>query len=219
LHALPAAEFDELRPHLEIIELVKETVLIEAGAPIRQVYLPHSGAVSMRVNFPEGQTVQVAMVGRDSIVGGSAALDGGPLLADVVVVAPDTASVLKVEGFRAAFERSRILRKLVARHQQAFSVQARQSAACNVSHSVESRLSRWLLPHDLCHGEVLPLTQESLAQLIGVRRNAISIVAHAFQEAGIIRYSRGGITKRGARVLCRRQDAVRPAAEPGGLSP
>jgi CRP-like cAMP-binding protein len=194
LQALPAAELDSLRPRLESVELAKETVLVETGAPIRQVYLPHSGAVSMMVTFPEGQTVQVAMIGRDSIIGGSAALDGGPLLADAVVVVPGIASVLKVEDFRAAFHRSSALRNLVARHQQALFAQAQQSAACSTSHSVESRLSRWLLrARDLCASEGLPVTQELLAQLIGVRRNAISIVAHAFQQAGIIRYGRGQI--------------------------
>jgi CRP-like cAMP-binding protein len=80
------------------------------------------------------------------------------------------------------------------RHEQAVFAHAQQSAACNASHSVEARLSRWLLrARDLCDGENLALTQELLAQIIGVQRNAISIVAHALQSAGIIRYSRGHI--------------------------
>ena len=82
---------------------------------------------------------------------------------------------------------------MVARHEQALLATTRQSA-CNVSRSVEARLSRWLLrARDLCGGEALPLTQETLAQMIGVQRNAISIVAHALQQAGMIRYSRGYI--------------------------
>jgi CRP-like cAMP-binding protein len=90
-------------------------------------------------------------------------------------------------------EGSSALRRVLVRHQQALSVQAQQAATCHASHTVEARLARWLLhARDLC-GEPLPLTQESLAQLLGVRRNAISIVAHAFQEAGLIRYSRGNI--------------------------
>ncbi len=134
---LPAAELAFLRQRLESVELKKDAVLIEAGARVRQVYLPHGGAVSMMINFAEGQTVQIAMVGRDSIVGSSAALDGGPSLADAVVVVPGRASVLKVEDFRAAHERNRTLRHLVARH-QALSVQAQQSVAGSTSHSVES---------------------------------------------------------------------------------
>src|ERR1700736_6013479 len=130
LQVLPAPEFLSLYLHLESVELVKETVLIEAGAPIQQVYLPHSGVVSMMVSLSEGQTVEVAMVGRDSIVGVSAALDGGPALTDAIVVVPGTASVLKAADFRAAADRSRAFRNLLARHEQALFAQAQQAAAC-----------------------------------------------------------------------------------------
>ena len=83
---------------------------------------------------------------------------------------------------------------MLARNEQALLALALQSAACNASHSVEARLSRWLLrARELCDSETLPLTQEFLAQMIGAQRNAISIVAHALQQAGIIRYSRGHI--------------------------
>lgn len=194
LQTLPTAEFELLRPHLATVELTKETVLFEAGAPIGEICLPHSGVVSMIVGFAEGETVEVAKIGRDSIVGGTAVLHDGPSLADAVVIVPGTASVLATDRLHAAMEGSSVLRHLVVRHQQALSVQAQQAATCHVSHTVESRLSRWLLhARELCDNEPLPLTQESLAQLLGVRRNAISIVAHAFQEAGLIRYSRGNI--------------------------
>lgn len=194
LQALPAAEFDALRPHLERIELVKEAVLVEAGAPLKHVYLPHSGVISMMVRLTEGQTVEAAMVGGDGVFGASAALDGGISLTDAVVLLPGTASILGVAAFRAAADRSAAFRLVVARHEQKLLVQAQQSAACNASHSVEARLSRLLLrARDLCDSETLPLTQEFLAQMIGVQRNAVSIVAHALQQAGIIHYSRGQI--------------------------
>jgi CRP-like cAMP-binding protein len=194
LQALPAAEFLSLVPHLETVELVKGTVLIEANAPIQQVYLPHGGIVSMMVNLSEGQTVEVAMVGRDSLVGAAAALDDAPSLTDAVVVVPGTASVLDAADLRNAADRSSAFRNLLARHEQSLSAQAQQAAACHASHSVESRLSRLLLrARDLCDSEGLPLTQEFLAQMIGVRRNAVSIVAHALQQAGIVSYSRGHI--------------------------
>lgn len=109
-------------------------------------------------------------------------------------MAPDTASTIKAAEFRAAANHGGTLRKYLARHEQALLVQAQQSAACNASHSVESRLSRQLLrARDLCDSEALPLTQEFLAQMIGVRRNAVSIVAHAFQQAGLVAYRRGHI--------------------------
>jgi CRP-like cAMP-binding protein len=84
LQALPAAEFEVLRPHLEIVELVRETVLVEAGNPLTHVYLPHSGVISMLVRLSKGQTVEVAMVGHDSVFGASAALDGGMSLTTAV---------------------------------------------------------------------------------------------------------------------------------------
>ena len=194
LQTLPAADWESLAPHLEYAELVRDTVLVEAGSALTHVYLPHSGAISMMVRLSEGQSVEVATIGRDSVFGAAAALDGGISLTSAVVVLPGTASVLDATEFRAALHRSVTFRALVARHEQALLALMQQSAACNASHSVEARLSRWLLRAcDLCGAETLPLTQESLAQLIGVQRNAISIVAHALQQAGIISYSRGYI--------------------------
>jgi CRP-like cAMP-binding protein len=194
LQSLTAADFEMLRPHLESVELVREAVLVEAGAPLRHVFLPHSGIISLVVSLSEGQTVEVAMVGRDGVFGATAALDGGISLTDAVVMLPGTASIVDVASFRAAADRSVSFRTLLVRHEQALFAQAQQSAACNASHSVEARLSRWLLrARDLCESENLPLTQQFLAQMIGVQRNAVSIVAHALQQAGIISYSRGHI--------------------------
>ncbi|MCA6125478.1 Crp/Fnr family transcriptional regulator [Bradyrhizobium sp. WSM 1704] len=194
MQALPAAEYAQLDPLLETVELTKEAILAEAGAPVQRVYLPHSGVISLMVNLSDGQSVEIATVGRDSIVGASAALHGWPLIADAIVVVPGTASALWAEDFREAVDRSATLRTLIARYEQALAAQTQQSVACNVSHPVEARLSRWLLrASDLCGSQALPLTQEMLAQMIGVRRNAVSIVAHGFQQAGILRYSRGHI--------------------------
>jgi CRP-like cAMP-binding protein len=194
LQSLPEVELEALRPHLEVVELVREAVLVEAGAPLSHVYLPHSGVISLVVNLSQGQTVEVAMVGSDSIFGAAAALYGGVSLTDTIVMLPGTASILDVAQLRTAADRSACLRALLVRHEQALFAQAQQSAACNASHSVEARLSRWLLrAHDLWGSEGLPLTQEFLAQMIGVQRNAVSIVAHALQQAGIISYSRGHI--------------------------
>ena len=194
LQALPVAEFEALRPYFEFVELAREAVLAEAGAAMTHVYLPHSGAISLVVGLSDGQTVEVAMVGRDGALGAAAALDGGISLTDAIVLLPGKASILEVTKFRAAVDRSTAFRNLLMRHEQALLAQAQQSAACNASHTVEARFSRWLLrARDLSDSETLPLTQELLAQLMGVQRNAVSIVAHALQRAGIIRYSRGHI--------------------------
>jgi CRP-like cAMP-binding protein len=214
LQALPPAELEALHPHLGLIELVRETVLVEAGAPLTHVYLPHSGVISTMVRLSERQTVEVAMVGRDSIFGAAAALDGGISVTNAVVRLPGTASILELADFRAAADRSAAFRTALIRHEQALFAQAQQSAACNASHSVEARLSRWLLrTRDLCESGTLPLTQDFLAQMIGVRRNAVSIVAHALQQAGIISYSRGHIEITNAEGLressCECYDAVK----------
>ena len=150
LQTLPAAEFQSLYPHLETVELAKGTIMTEAGAPTPQVYLPHSGVVSMMVSLSEGQTVEVAMIGRDSLIGASAALDDGPALTDAIVVVPGTASMLKAEDLRSATERNSSLRKLLPRNEQALFVQAQQSAACNASHSVESRLCACCCARRIC---------------------------------------------------------------------
>jgi CRP-like cAMP-binding protein len=194
LHNLPAADFAAARPHLEVVDLTRGDLLVDAGEALTHVYLPHSGIISTVVSLSEGQAVEVAMIGRDGIVGASEALCDGISLSDAVVLCPGRASSIAVADLRAIAGESAAWRQLLARHQLALVAQAQQSAACNAAHSVEERLSRWLLrARDLWDGEALPMTQEQLARMIGVQRNAISIVAHALQQAGVLRYSRGQI--------------------------
>lgn len=194
LQALSAGDFEALRPRLKRSKMVKDTVLAEAGAAQTQVYFPHEGAVSIVIRLSDGQTVAAAMIGRDSIIGAFGAIGDAISLTDAIVLFPGTASILDFDDFTTAINRSAPLRNLLARHRQALLAEVQQSAACNTSHLVEARLSRWLLrAHDLHDGATMPLTQELLARMIGVQRNAVSIVAHALQKAGIIRYSRGHI--------------------------
>jgi CRP-like cAMP-binding protein len=194
LAALPASVFEQILPHLETMELVQEVVLIAAGEPLAQVLFPHSGVISLVVSLAEGQAVEVAMIGRDSVFGGLAALDGRISLTDAIVQLPGTASTLEVERLRTVANQSIAFRTMLIRHDQALSAQAQQSAACNASHPAESRLARLLLRmHDLAEADDLALTQEFLAQLIGVERNSVSLIAHKMQEAGLIKYNRGHI--------------------------
>ncbi|WP_426612732.1 Crp/Fnr family transcriptional regulator [Bradyrhizobium sp. McL0616] len=202
LQMLDAADFDLLRPHLTTVEMVRETVLGKAGAALRRVYFPHNGTVSITVALSDGQTIEVAMLGRDSVVGGGAALADGIALADAAVLFPGTASVIEIAAFRTATMASVQFRSLMIRHEQVLLAHAQQSLLCNTLHPVEARLARWLLrARELSDSEILPLTQEALAQMMGVRRNAISLVAHALQQAGIIRYSRGQIEITDLRAL------------------
>ncbi|MGA7993342.1 MAG: cyclic nucleotide-binding domain-containing protein [Bradyrhizobium sp.] len=120
--------------------MVKQTVLIEAGDPFTHIYLPHNGTISMMVRLSGGQTVEVATIGRDSIFGAAAALDGGQSLTSAVAILPGTASVLDAADFLAAVHRSVTFRAMLARHEQALLAMTQQSAACNASYSVEARL-------------------------------------------------------------------------------
>ena len=194
LATLPLSVFELLRPHLETIELVQEVVLVAAGDRLTQVFFPHNGVISLVVSLAGGGTVEVASIGHDSIFGGSAALDGNISLTDAIVQLPGAASILDVGVLRTVASHSISFRTTLIRHEQALFSQAQQSAACNAMHSAESRLARWLLRmHDLAGEDRLHLTQDCLAQMIGVQRNSVSTVAHALQESGIIRYSRGNI--------------------------
>jgi CRP-like cAMP-binding protein len=194
LASLPLADFEYLRPNLRSVELVSEFMLARAGDEISRVYFPESGVISLVVSLPEGETIEVAMIGRDGIFGAPAIYKGGVSLNDAMVQLPGTALTLALPHFRKAVEQSRVFRETLARHEQALLIQAQQSAACNAYHSVESRLSGWLLRvHDLFDSDKLPLTQGFLAEMIGVRRNTVSVVAHTLQKAGLIRYRRGRV--------------------------
>jgi CRP-like cAMP-binding protein len=194
LASLPPADLELLRPHLQTFDLVQEVVLVAAGMPMTHVFFPHSGVISLVVCLSEGEMVEVASVGCDSLFGAAAALDGRISLTDAIVQLPGTVSTLEVAQLVSAAGRSATFRTKLIRHEQALFAQAQQSAACNACHSVESRLARWLLRlRDLTGNDNLELTQDSLAQMIGVKRNSVSLVAHALQKSGIIRYNRGHI--------------------------
>lgn len=194
LSTLSLSDFELLRPHLETIELVQEAVLVGAGDQLTKVFFPHNGAISLVVSLSGGGMVEVASIGHDSIFGASAALDGKISLTDAIVQLPGAASILPVDILRNVASHSIAFRTTLVRHEQALFAQAQQSAACNALHSAERRLARWLLRmSDLAGEDKLHLTQDILAQMIGVQRNSVSSVAHELQKAGIIKYSRGNI--------------------------
>jgi CRP-like cAMP-binding protein len=194
LSALSAEDYDVIRTHLRTVDLAHEAVLVETGATLRRAYFLHRGVISLVVRLAKGEHVQVAMIGRDSVLGALSALSGAEELNTALVLVPGTASVLDIERLRAVAERSSSLRTLLARHGLAVYAQVQQTAGCNAAHPVESRLSRCLLQtHDLSGEYRLLLTQEALAQMIGARRNSVSLVANTLQQANFIHYSRGHI--------------------------
>lgn len=195
LSALSEEDFELMRPHLRTVDLVQDFVLAEVGERLTRAYFPHRGVISLVVNLARGERVQVAMIGPDSIFGCFSALAGEPtVLNSAVVLVPGVASVIDVDRLRSATEQSRTLQALLFKHVLAIYVQSQQTAGCNAAHTVESRLARCLLQtHDLSGGNKLYLTQESLAQMIGARRNSVSLVASTLQQAHFIHYSRGHI--------------------------
>lgn len=194
LASLPAGDFGRLRPHLKPFEMVQGDVLFDAGEPVNWVYFPHSGVVSLVVGLGDGRLVEAAMVGRDGVVGGSAALDGKVALNRGIVQIEGAASIVDAATFGKAAGQGAGFRAMLIRHEQALFAQAQQSAACNASHTVEARLARWLLrSRELSGSNTLGLTQEFVAQMLGVRRTSVSLVANGLQDAGLIRYRRGRI--------------------------
>lgn len=194
LNALAAADFAALRPHLKSIELPQSVVLFEVGAPIHHVYFPHSGVVSLVVELASGETIESAMIGRESLVGASSGLNGETSVSKAIVQVAGTASMLDSHRLRELCVSSVTARTALFRHEQIVLVQAQQSAACNATHTVEARLARWLLRcRDLQGSDDLLLTQEFVAEMMGVRRTSVSVVAHTLQQAGFIRYRRGHI--------------------------
>jgi CRP-like cAMP-binding protein len=194
LSALSPDDYELIRPHLRTADLVQEAVLVEVGERLKRAYLPHRGVISLIVKLAKGEHVQIAMIGRDSIFGAFSALADPAAINSAAVLVPGVASTVELDRLRDAADRSASLRALLARHGLAAYAQIQQIAGCNAVHTVEARLARCLLQtHDLSGERELVLTQELLAQMIGARRNSVSLVANTLQHANVIHYSRGRI--------------------------
>lgn len=205
LAALPSADFDLLRPYLRTIEMNFGQVLVEAGAPMKQVIFPHGGIVSIMERLRRGETIEAGVIGRDSVVGSGAAIYNCPSPSAAIVRFPGSASAIDAGHFRTIVELSSALRDAVMRDLWSRTVMAEQTAACNAAHSAEQRLCRQLLRSRAMSGsDAMLLSQDLMAQMLGVKRNTISLVAHALQQKGVIRYSRGRLAIVDADALSRR---------------
>jgi CRP-like cAMP-binding protein len=194
LASLPTADVDTIRPHLRAADLKRETVLFETGRKIEQVYFPYSGIVSLVIELQSGDTTECAMIGRDGLAGGSAAMGAPVAVCKGIVQIAGTGSSIEANHLARLAEASPPLRKALFDHDRLILVQSMQSAACNANHKIEARMARWLLrSRDLVGGDDLDLTQEFLSQMLAVRRTSVSVIANAFQEEGLIRYSRGHV--------------------------
>jgi len=183
-----------LAPRLKPAQFEQHHVLFEADERIRHVYFPTSAVVSLVTTLSTGEMIEAAMVGRDGVVGASAALDGKISLSRGIVQLGGEIAVCDIDVLKSAALESPKLLSLLIRHEQTVYAQAQQSAACFATHQVEARLCRWLLrARDLSESDDLPFTQEYLGEMLGVRRTSVTAVAKALQEAGLIKYARGKI--------------------------
>lgn len=200
LAALPAGDYRRVASRLEPFSLKKGQPLYEPDRPISHVYFPRSGVASIVTRLSEGGTIEVATVGNEGLVGLSAYLGNGSSTLEVMVQIPGDAARMASGAFLQEVRESPSLENVVRRYAQARITQIGQSAACNRVHSIVERCARWLLmSHDRVPGDKFPLTQEFLAEMLGVRRATVTLAAGALKRRGLIEYRRGQI-----RVLNRR---------------
>jgi CRP-like cAMP-binding protein len=193
LNRLSAEAFARISSDLIVVELPQGEVLAETHARIDKVYFPHGGIISCVVETIGGGAIETGMIGNDGVFGGAQALDDKVSLNHVVIQVAGAASVISTDQLRKAVDEVPELRGLIVKYEQFFLAQVQQTAACNALHNVEARTCKWFLRmHDLV-GSALPLTQEFLAQMMGVRRTSVTGVATEMQKAGMITYARGHI--------------------------
>jgi CRP-like cAMP-binding protein len=195
LGALPCAEYERILPHLEGIPIATKQVLSEADAPIPHVYFPTGGVVSLVSFMERGAAVEIATIGREGMVGLPVFLGADSMPQRAFGQVSGFAFRMEAGAFRAEVARNDALVRLLNRYTQAMFVQVAQTAACNRVHPVEKRCARWLLQtHDRVGEDVYTLTQEFLAQMLGVQRPSVNAAARTLQKSGLIKYIRGRIT-------------------------
>jgi CRP-like cAMP-binding protein len=194
LAALPSAHFSKLQRHLEVVDLNARTTLFDVDEPQKYVYFPHSGVICLMARLRTG-LAEAALIGSEGFVGLEAVLGGERAAHRGLVQLPGAASRIRVTSLRATLRDSPAVRDLLLCYVRFFLFQALQSVACNGLHAVEARFARWLLTAYDRNRQVsqLNLTQEFMAEVLGVHRPSVTIVARTLQNAGLIRYSRGVI--------------------------
>jgi len=195
LAALPDAEWQRWLPHLELIDLALGQVLHETGQPLKHVYFPTTAIVSLLYLLENGSSAEIAVVGNEGVVGISLFMGGGESTPSRAVV--QSAGIgfrMKERVIKEEFSRSGPVMHLLLRYTMALITQMAQTAVCNRHHSLDQQLCRWLLLSlDRLHSNDLMMTQELIANMLGVRREGVTEAALRLQGAGLIRYARGRI--------------------------
>jgi CRP-like cAMP-binding protein len=201
LASLPTPEAALLDPFVRDVILPRDLVLYEADDPIDYVYFPHDALIARVSDFEDGESVVTAVTGRDAACGAGVALDRPRALDRAAVLMSGKAARISAADFQAACLKNTAVREVATRCNALLINQLHQGAACNASHSLEGRLSRWLLDCSDRVGSEVQLTQSTLAQMLGVRRTSVTLVAGSLQSSGAIKYCRGVIHIRDHKAL------------------
>src|ERR1022692_428197 len=195
LDALPTSDYERLAPHLELIPMPLGEVLYESGGTLSYVYFPTTSIVSLLYVMEDGASAEIALVGNEGILGISLFMGGDTTPSRAVVQSAGHGFRLKAELLKNEFGRFGPTMHLLLRYTQALITQMAQTAVCNRHHSVDQQLCRWLLLSlDRLASNELSMTQELIANMLGVRREGVTAAAKRLQLAELIRYSRGRIT-------------------------
>lgn len=194
LAILPAADFEPLAAHLELVRLRLGDMLYEPGAQLQHAYFPATAIVSLHYVLESGASAESAGVGNEGMVGIALFMGGDTTPSSAVVQTAGHAYRLPAVVLKQEFDRAGPMQLLLLRYTQALMTQTSQTAVCNRHHSVEQQLCRWLLlTLDRASSRELVMTQELVASMLGVRREGITEAAGNLQRAGVIRYRRGHI--------------------------
>ncbi|MBE7366665.1 Crp/Fnr family transcriptional regulator [Ramlibacter pallidus] len=194
LASLPSAEWERWSPLLEEVDLPLGRVLYESGVPLAHVYFPVDAIVSLLYVMENGASAEIAVVGNEGLVGVSLFMGGETTPSRAVVQSAGRGFRLEAQAMKAEFNRAGPVLHLLLRYTQALITQMAQTAVCNRHHSLDQQLCRWLLLSlDRLPGSELRMTQELIANMLGVRREGVTEAALKLQAAGLIRYARGNI--------------------------
>jgi CRP-like cAMP-binding protein len=194
LDALPSSDYERLAPHLELIPMLLGDVLYEPGIKLRHVYFPTTSIVSLLYVMEDGASAEIAIVGNEGILGVSLFMGGESTPSRAVVQSAGHGFRLKADLLKDEFGRFGPTMHLLLRYTQALITQMAQTAVCNRHHTVDQQLCRWLLLSlDRLASNELSMTQELIANMLGVRREGVTEAARKLQDAGLIRYRRGTI--------------------------
>ena len=194
LAALPREEYERIRPHLGRVSFKLGEVVYESGGQMKHIFFPTNAIISLLYLMENGSSAEMGMVGKEGLVGVALFMGGNTMPNRAVVQSAGGAVRLKAEVLREEFARGGAFQRLLLRYTQALLTQMSQTAVCNRLHTIEQQLCRWLLlSHDRIDSDELIMTQELIANTLGVRREGVTAAAGRLQEQGLISYVRGRI--------------------------